>query len=49
MDFKENLKKEIEKKIKYINFLIKKESKKEIIEKQRRILDDLLEKYIGKK
>ncbi len=45
----ENLKKEIEKKIKYINFLIKKESKKEIIEKQRRILDDLLEKYIGKK
>ncbi len=45
----ENLKKEIEKKIKYINFLIKKESKKEIIEEQRRILDDLLEKYIGKK
>lgn len=45
----ENLKKEIEKKIKYINFLIKKENKKEIIEKQRRILDDLLEKYIGKK
>ena len=45
----ENLKKEIEKKIKYINFLIKKERKKEIIEKQRRILDDLLEKYIGKK
>ena len=45
----ENLKKEKKKKIKYINFLIKKESKKEIIEKQRRILDDLLEKYIGKK
>ena len=45
----ENLKKEIEKKIKYINFLIKKERKKEIIEKQRRILDDLLEKYKRKK
>lgn len=45
----ENLKKEIEKKIKYINFLIKKESKREIIEEQRKILDDLLEKYIGKK
>ena len=45
----EDLKKEIEKKINYINFLIKKESKKEIIEEQRRILDDLLERYLGGK